>query len=132
MGSDLSHIDLLYADFFNATFWNQSILNCPRLNIAFPWSLLSWSALRWLAQILSRLTPTTDRYGKVFGGGLYQFWQWQRVAGRRSPCPAVSNIHIKSVTFVKILIRMNVRIYSYQQNYTNEYPNIFILIFLTQ
>ena len=94
MGSDLSHIDLLYADFFNATFWNQSILNCPRLNIAFPWSLLSWSALRWLAQILSRLTPTTDRYGKVFGGGLYQFWQWQRVAGRRCPCPAVSNICI--------------------------------------
>ena len=38
----------------------------------------------------------------------------------------------QSVTFVKILIRMNVRIYSYQQNYTNEYPNIFILIFLTR
>ena len=36
---------------------------------------------------------------------------------------------IQSVTFVKIFIRMNVRIYSYQQNYTNEYPNIFILIF---
>ena len=35
----------------------------------------------------------------------------------------------QSVTFVKILIRMNVRIYSYQQNYTIEYPNIFILIF---
>ena len=35
----------------------------------------------------------------------------------------------QSVTFVKILIQMNVRIYSYQQNYTNEYPNIFILIF---
>ena len=34
-----------------------------------------------------------------------------------------------SVTFVKILIRMNVRIYSYQQSYTNEYPNIFILFF---
>ena len=29
----------------------------------------------------------------------------------------------------EILIRMNVRIYLYQQNYTNEYPNIFILIF---
>merc|ERR1712139_282311 len=39
---------------------------------------------------------------------------------------------IQSVTFVKILIRMNVRIYSYQQNYMNEYPNKFILIFLTQ
>ena len=38
----------------------------------------------------------------------------------------------QSVTFVKILIRMNVRIYSYQQNYTNEYPNIFILILFTQ
>ena len=38
----------------------------------------------------------------------------------------------QSVTFVKILIRMNVRIYSYQKNYTNEYPNIFILIFLTR
>ena len=38
----------------------------------------------------------------------------------------------QSVTFVKILIRMNVRIYSYQQSYTNEYPNIFILIFLTR
>merc|ERR1712016_534248 len=38
----------------------------------------------------------------------------------------------QSVTFVKILIQMNVRIYSYQQNYTNEYPNIFILIFLTR
>ena len=38
----------------------------------------------------------------------------------------------QSVTFVKILIRMNVRIYSYQQNYTNEYPNIFILIFFTR
>ena len=38
----------------------------------------------------------------------------------------------QSVTFVKTLIRMNVRIYSYQQNYTNEYPNIFILIFLTR
>ena len=35
----------------------------------------------------------------------------------------------QSVTFVKILIRMNVRIYSYQQSYTNEYPNIFILFF---
>ena len=35
----------------------------------------------------------------------------------------------QSVTFVKILIRMNVRIYSYQKNYTNEYPNIFIRIF---
>ena len=35
----------------------------------------------------------------------------------------------QSVTFVKILIRMNVQIYSYQQNYMNEYPNIFILIF---
>ena len=39
---------------------------------------------------------------------------------------------LQSVTFVKIFIRMNVRIYSYQQNYTNEYPNIFILIFLTR
>ena len=38
----------------------------------------------------------------------------------------------QSVTFVKILIRMNVRIYSYQQNDTNEYPNIFILICLTR
>ena len=38
----------------------------------------------------------------------------------------------QSVTFVKILMRMNVRIYSYQQSYTKEYPNIFILIFLTQ
>ena len=38
----------------------------------------------------------------------------------------------QSVTFVKILIRMNVRLYSYQQNYTNEYPNIFILICLTR
>ena len=38
----------------------------------------------------------------------------------------------QSVTFVKILIRMNVRIYLYQQNYTNEYPNIFISICLTQ
>ena len=36
---------------------------------------------------------------------------------------------IQSVTFVKIFIRMNARIYSYQQNYTNEYPNTFILIF---
>ena len=35
----------------------------------------------------------------------------------------------QSVTFVKMLIRMNVRIYSYQQNYTNEYLNIFILFF---
>ena len=35
----------------------------------------------------------------------------------------------QSVTFVKILIQMNVRIYSYQQNYMNEYPYIFILIF---
>ena len=39
---------------------------------------------------------------------------------------------IQSVTFVKILIQMNVQIYSYQQNYTNEYPNIFILISLTR
>ena len=38
----------------------------------------------------------------------------------------------QSVTFVKILIRMNVRIYLYQQNCTNEYPNIFILIFWTR
>ena len=38
----------------------------------------------------------------------------------------------QSVTFVKILIRMNVRIYLYQQNYTNEYPNIFISICLTR
>ena len=38
----------------------------------------------------------------------------------------------QSVTFVKILIQMNVRIYSYQKNYTNEYPNIFILICLTR
>ena len=38
----------------------------------------------------------------------------------------------QSVTFVKMLLRMNVRIYSYQQNYTNEYPNIFILIYLTR
>ena len=38
----------------------------------------------------------------------------------------------QSVTFMKILIRMNVRIYSYQQTHTNEYPNIFILIFLTR
>ena len=38
----------------------------------------------------------------------------------------------QSVTFVKILIRINVRIYSYQKNYTNEYLNIFILIFLTR
>ena len=41
-------------------------------------------------------------------------------------------IAAQSVTFVNIFIRMNVRIYPYQQNYTNEYPNIFILIFLTQ
>ena len=34
------------------------------------------------------------RDGKVFGGGLYQFWQWQWVAGRRCPFPAVSNICI--------------------------------------
>ena len=45
---------------------------------------------------------------------------------------AIWFILIQSVTFVKILIRMNVRIYSYQQNYTNEYPNIFILFFLTR
>ena len=38
----------------------------------------------------------------------------------------------QSVTFVKIWIRMNVRIYSYEQNYANEYPNIFMLIFLTR
>ena len=37
----------------------------------------------------------------------------------------------QSVTFVKILIQMNVRLL-YQQNYTNEYPNIFILICLTR
>ena len=37
-----------------------------------------------------------------------------------------------NVTYVKILIRMNVRIYSHQQNYTNEYPNIFILICFTR
>ena len=39
---------------------------------------------------------------------------------------------VQSVTFIKILIRMNVWIYSYQQNYTNKYPNIFILICLTR
>ena len=33
------------------------------------------------------------------------------------------------LTFVKILIQINVRIYSYKQNYTNEYPNIFLLEF---
>ena len=32
----------------------------------------------------------------------------------------------QSVTFVKILIQMNIRIYSYQKNDTNEYPNIFV------
>ena len=38
----------------------------------------------------------------------------------------------QNVTFLKILQQMNIRIYSYQQIYTNEYPNIFILFFLTQ
>ena len=32
----------------------------------------------------------------------------------------------QSVTFVLILIRMNIRIYSYQENYSNEYLNIFV------
>ena len=48
----------------------------------------------------------------------------------RTPNPC--NTPNQSVTFVKFCIRMNVRIYSYQQNYTNEYPNIFILICLTR
>ena len=45
----------------------------------------------------------------------------------------LTNTHApyQSVTFVKILIRMNVRIYSYQQN-TNEYPDLFISICLTR
>ena len=38
----------------------------------------------------------------------------------------------QSVTFVWILIRTNIRIYSYQENYTNEYPNVFVSKFLTQ
>ena len=32
----------------------------------------------------------------------------------------------QSVTFVWILIRTNIRIYSCQENDTNEYPNIFV------
>ena len=42
---------------------------------------------------------------------------------------SLSNINQKiakqSVTFVWILIRTNIRIYSCQENDTNEYPNIF-------
>ena len=49
-----------------------------------------------------------------------------------SPTQFLSCSPHQSVTFVKNFIRMNVRIYSYQKDYTNEYPNVFILICLTQ
>ena len=38
----------------------------------------------------------------------------------------------QSVTFVWILIRTNIRIYSYWENDTNEYPNIFVWKFLAR
>ena len=38
----------------------------------------------------------------------------------------------QSVTFVWILIRTNIRIYSCKENDTNEYPNIFVWTFLTR
>ena len=38
---------------------------------------------------------------------------------------ATRTVSDQSVTFVKIFIRMNVRIYLYQQNYRNEYPKYF-------
>ena len=41
-------------------------------------------------------------------------------------------IMVQSVTFVWILIRTNIRIYSCQENDTNEYPNIFVWNFLTR
>ena len=33
---------------------------------------------------------------------------------------------VQSVTFGKILTQINIRIYLYQKNFTNEYPNIFV------
>ena len=42
-------------------------------------------------------------------------------------------MHLKqSVTFIWILIRTNIRIYSCQENNPNEYPNIFVWTFLTR
>ena len=43
---------------------------------------------------------------------------------------AGSDLPDQSVTFVWILIRTNIRIYSCQENDTNEYPNIFVWNFL--
>ena len=39
---------------------------------------------------------------------------------------------LQSVTFVLISIRTNIRIYSFQENDTNQHPNIFVWNFLTQ
>ena len=48
------------------------------------------------------------------------------------PSGQFSNCPYQSVTFVWILTRTNIRIYSCQENDTNEYPNIFVCTFLTR
>ena len=44
----------------------------------------------------------------------------------KRPCKEWLGATYQSVTFVKILPQTNIRIYSYQVNYTNECPNIFV------
>ena len=67
----------------------------------------------------------------IFPNHIFEKLHHPRAQMNNAQVCLIQPIH-QSVTFVKILMRMNVRIYSYQQSYTNEYPNIFILIFLTQ
>ena len=52
-------------------------------------------------------------------------WKYIKAPDRQDlgPWPTL----YQSVTFVKIWTRMNIRIYSSQKIYTNEYPNIFVL-----
>ena len=124
--------------------WRTLVVDQPiyRHSLNIRWTLVVEQTIyRHSVNIATHLVPS-NALG-AHGNPLCRYF-YLKISGSWSPvicsmqpgvCSLVYTMHwcaLQSVTFVKILIRMNVRIYSYQQNCTNEYPNIFILIFLTR
>ena len=64
-----------------------------------------------------------------------RLWYWVQAQCQGSFPKSSQTFHrylIQSVAFVKILTRTNIRIYLFQNFYSNEYPNIFASFFWTQ
>ena len=71
------------------------------------------------------------------GAGTWSSFLLKTLCHCNASCPIWNRLTFiqdlnQSVTFVWILIRTNIRIYSYRENDTNEYPNIFVWKFLAR